>query len=213
MPSLFPIGLRVGVLLALVGEGHATAVPVPADYSKSSVNKPVMPTQARDTEARLRQVIGQLQQGQPDYDQMEPALRAAVRQQMDVTTSMLRALGAVQAIAYEGQQQNADVYDIRFANGAAVCLISLSPEGKTATLFVNRPVFAQTATEDRLRQVIEQLQQGQPDYDQMEPALQAAVRQQTGAVAAKLHALGAVQAITYKGQQQGDAYEVRFANG
>jgi hypothetical protein len=133
---------------------------------------------------------------------------------MDTISPMLRALGALQSVTYEGRQQNADVYDVHFANGEAVWLISLSPDGKIATLFVNRPVFAQTATESRLRQVIGELQQGQPDYDQMEPALRAAVRQQMDTVTARLRALGAVQSITYKGRQQGaDAYDVRFVNG
>src|SRR5689334_12292415 len=160
MPRHLWIALLAGTARAGVGDVHATAFPVWANFSQPS-KELIMRAEASETESRLRQAIGQLQQGQPDYDQMEPALRVAVRQQMDATASMLRALGAVQSITYEGRQQNADVYDVRFANGEAVWLIALSAEGRISTLFVNRPMFTQTATEDRLRDVIGQLRQGQ----------------------------------------------------
>ena len=73
---------------------------------------------------------------------------------MDSMNATLRALGALHAINYEGQQQGTDVYDVRFENGEPVWLISLSQDGKIATLLLNRPTFAQSETEHRLRQVM-----------------------------------------------------------
>ena len=141
MCKTFLAGLLLGATTALASPGFAGPVPVSADLLRSRADHPFVRAQARETEDRLRQVIDQLQRGQPDYDQMEPVLRAAVRQQMDTISPMLRALGALQSVTYEGRQQNADVYDVHFANGEAVWLISLSPDGKIATLFVNRPVL------------------------------------------------------------------------
>ena len=133
---------------------------------------------------------------------------------MDSMNATLRALGALQAINYEGQQQGTDVYDVRFENGETVWLISLSQDGKIATLLLNRPTFAQSETEHRLRQVIGELHNGKPDYNQMEPTLQVVVRKQAETVMTKLQALGSLQSITYKGRQQGaDVYDVRFENG
>ena len=168
----------IGLVVMLAGPARAAGIPASAGSLGPGAAGVLTPTQARETEDRLRQVIAGLEQGQPDYDQMEPALRIAVRQQIGATTGMLQVLGPIQSIAYEGKQGSADVFDVRFAAGEGVWLIALSPEGKIATLFVNRPVFAPAATQSRLEQVIRQLQQGEPDYDQMTPTLRAAVERQ-----------------------------------
>ena len=62
-----------------------------------------------------------------------------------------------------------------------------------------------------LQTVIEGLQLGKPDFTQMEPALQQAIRQQGMAA---LQQLGALKTITFLGEQNGNGiYEVEFQNG
>jgi hypothetical protein len=78
---------------------------------------PVNLAHAFDTKARLRNVIAELKSGKPNYDQMEPMLRITVRRQMAVLVPRLQALGSLLSISYEGQQQGADVYEVKFTNG------------------------------------------------------------------------------------------------
>ena len=88
----------------------------------------------RLTEIKLREVIQDLQNGKPNYEQMEPGLRAAVRQQYSMARSRLQHLGELQSVSYQGKEQGVDVYNVTFSNGATVWIISLSPNGKIAML-------------------------------------------------------------------------------
>jgi hypothetical protein len=114
------------------------APPTPAtDHTPraSVLPEPVLLAQeSRRTEGRLRKVINELQQGTPNYDDMEPALRAAVRQQLPMVVQKLKGLGAVRSIKFEGEQQGGDVYDVQFERGGTVWMIALSPGNKIMTL-------------------------------------------------------------------------------
>jgi hypothetical protein len=90
--------------------------------------------QASGTEAALKKAIADLQKGTPDYDSMEVVLSTAVKQQIGVVVPRLKQLGALKSVAFQGQQNGADVYDVRFENGATVWMIALSPSGKIAGL-------------------------------------------------------------------------------
>jgi hypothetical protein len=87
------------------------------------------------TESRLRTTIAQLKSGSPDYDQMQPVLRIAVRQQLTSVESRLKALGDLQSMSFEGQQNGADVYQVNFTNGPTTWLIAVAPDGKLAALW------------------------------------------------------------------------------
>jgi len=91
--------------------------------------------QSSSTESALRTVIPQLQRGEPDYNNMEAMLRAAVKQQLPTITPRLKALGKIQSVAHEGVQNGADVYGVVFEGGATVWMIALSPNGKISTLY------------------------------------------------------------------------------
>jgi hypothetical protein len=88
----------------------------------------------RLTEIKLREVIQDLKNGEPNYEQMEPVLRAAVRRQYSMARSLLQQLGELQSVSYQGKEQGIDVYNVTFSNGATVWMISLLPDGKIATL-------------------------------------------------------------------------------
>lgn len=91
----------------------------------------------RPTQGRLRATIEVLRQGSPNYDEMEPALRIAVRHSLEATRERLEHLGGIERISYEGQQQNADVYEVTFTNGPTIWIIGLAPDGRIATLWFN----------------------------------------------------------------------------
>jgi hypothetical protein len=95
---------------------------------------PVNLAHAFDTEARLRSVIEGLRSGKTNYDQMEPMLRITIRRQMAVLVPRLQALGSLLSISYEGQQQGADVYEVKFSNGTTAWMIAIAPNGNISVL-------------------------------------------------------------------------------
>lgn len=69
-------------------------------------------------------------------------------------------------------------------------------------------------TESKLRDVIERVRQGQPNYEEMEPPLALAVQQQLVVAQARLRQLGSVVSLRFEGQHQGaDIYGVTFERG
>lgn len=95
---------------------------------------PVNLAQAFDTEARLRTVIAELKSGKPNYDLMEPMLRIAVRQHIAEWSPRLQALGSLQSLSYEGEQQGAKVYEVKFTHGSTAWMIAIAPNGNIAVL-------------------------------------------------------------------------------
>lgn len=95
---------------------------------------PVNLAHAFDTEARLRTVIAELKSGNPNYKQMEPMVRIAVRHQMAVWGPRLQALGSLLSLSFEGQQQGADVYEAKFTNGSTAWMIGIASNGNIAAL-------------------------------------------------------------------------------
>ena len=95
---------------------------------------PVSLAHAFDTEARLRGVIDEIRSGKPDYELMEPMVRISLRRQLQALTSRLQALGNLISISREGEQQHADVYEVKFENGVAAWMIAIAPNGRITTL-------------------------------------------------------------------------------
>jgi uncharacterized protein len=82
----------------------------------------------------------------------------------------------------------------------------------------DRRMIAQNApqhqTEAVLREIIAQLRAGNPDYANLEPQLEQAVRQQMPNIRALLDQLGPLQRLDFIGTQSGlDLYRGVFANG
>jgi hypothetical protein len=69
--------------------------------------------------------------------------------------------------------------------------------------------------EAALRQMIEDLRLGKPDYDAMTSVLATATRQHLPQLRSTITQLGAIQSITFKGVAPAgaDIYEVTFENG
>jgi hypothetical protein len=94
-------------------------------------------SQPRATELRLRSAIEKIQAGSPNYEEMEPFLRAAVKNQYSAVVPRLQSMGSIKSITFEGSQNGQDIYNVTFANGALVWGIALTPNGKIAALYFN----------------------------------------------------------------------------
>jgi uncharacterized protein len=98
----------------------------------------------RETEGPLRKIIADLQQGAPDADSVEPALRSAVQVQAAATAAFLRSLGQLKQVEFVSAESGSDAYRATFQNGATNWLIRMSPTGKIAGLLF-RPIAAAEA--------------------------------------------------------------------
>jgi beta-lactamase regulating signal transducer with metallopeptidase domain len=85
------------------------------------------------SEGALRRSIESLKTGQPNYDEMTPALAEAARQQLPWLKRSQEQLGQLQSISFRGVGSSGwDVYEVRFANGISIWRIFLAPDGKIA---------------------------------------------------------------------------------
>ncbi|WP_298270781.1 glyoxalase superfamily protein [uncultured Bradyrhizobium sp.] len=88
------------------------------------------------TEAALHRLIDGIASGNPDYNEMSPALAAATRKQMQ-WLQPLADLGNIQSIRFLGVgEQGEDVYSVRHTNGAAHWRIALDDKGIISTAWV-----------------------------------------------------------------------------
>ncbi len=82
------------------------------------------------SEAAVRAAIEQIQSGRPNYDRMSPTLAAATREQLPQIQAMIVKLGALQSVSFKGVGQGgADIYLVKFENGALEYRIVLGPGG------------------------------------------------------------------------------------
>lgn len=132
--------MKLPVLAALaalaVAPLPALAQETPTDPSALPSAQPVGPSPevVAAHEAVLRKVIGELQAGKPDYDQMVPQLADAVRAAGPDIQTKLAELGPIKSIAYTGSQQQALKFKVIFDKGATIWFIVIQPDGKIAGL-------------------------------------------------------------------------------
>jgi hypothetical protein len=85
------------------------------------------------TEAAIRRAIDELVRGEPNYDLMSAGLQEATRQQLPRLQELFKSMGALESVTFTNvDPQGADVYDVKFAGGALMWMIALTPDGKTA---------------------------------------------------------------------------------
>lgn len=88
-------------------------------------------TPAAGGEAALRRLLGELLQGTPNYSLMSAGLANAIKQQLPTMQPAIAKLGAVQSVTFKGVGPGgADIYEVKFANGAQEWRIWLAPDGK-----------------------------------------------------------------------------------
>ena len=87
------------------------------------------------SEEALRQYIGAMARGEPDYDHMTPEVAAASREQLALNHAILAKLGALRAMSFRGVTPlDNDIYMVYFAGGSAEWRIGLTKDGKIGRL-------------------------------------------------------------------------------
>lgn len=187
------------------------------------------------TEASLRRYIESLERGQPNYEEMSPAMADVVRRQLPGILATIKPWGALKSISFKGgSPDGADVYDVTFEHGTAEWSIApLDADGKVVrrgfrpTSSVNEanilPVHSEIVpgqsqhpgTEASLRRYLESLERGQPNYEEMPQPLADVVRRQLPEILAMIHRWGSLQSIVFKGVSPNgmDVYDVTFEHG
>jgi DNA-binding transcriptional MerR regulator len=90
-----------------------------------------------NSRALLAQAIDQHQRGEPDYDQMAPALAAAAREQCAMIKADLERMGPLKDIAFKGvSSQGWDVYEVSFDKGNLEWSFVLDDDGKFGGMFI-----------------------------------------------------------------------------
>ena len=87
-------------------------------------------TASPGAEAALRHMIEGTASGQPDYGQLVPAFAEVVRSQLTSIQPLLAGLGPIQSVTFRGVNMGYDSFEVRFAKGAQVWSLSLTPDGK-----------------------------------------------------------------------------------
>jgi len=180
-----------------------------------------------DREPLLRRNIDGLIKGQPDLDDMEPALAAATNEQWPAIQKNFGGSGALKSLEFQKvDPMGMDVYLATFENRKIQFFIGpLTPGHKMQWLFmIPAPDAAvldriknNTPDPDRepfLRRFVDGLIKGQPDLDDMGPALIAATNQQWPVITKDFGGLGALKSLVFqKVNPQGyDVYLATFEN-
>ena len=99
-----------------------------ADRIKS--NKP-----SAEAEAALRRIIAGIQNGQPPFEELLPALANAMRPQMAALQSMAKGWGALKTLTFKGVgPAGADIYEVEFEKAKTEWRIGPPVDGKVALL-------------------------------------------------------------------------------
>lgn len=86
------------------------------------------------SEPTLRAIVAAIQAGEPDYDVFSPDLAAKMREMEPQVTPLVQQFGELKTVAYEGEQNGADMFRLTFDNQATQWLIGFNDAGKVAAL-------------------------------------------------------------------------------
>ena len=200
--------------IAPLADGKISGLLVQAVYARAGDGP------SPGAEDALRQTIDALGKGAPAYDIMGPALADATRTQLPFLKQTADSLGSLKTLTFQSQNpQGWDIYLANYEHGTAQWRVTPLKDGKLEGLLMTDINLADAkphpGTEASLRRYIESVQNGQPNYDEMVPALADSVRAQLPQISALLKSWGALQTITFKGggPQDVDIYEVTFEHG
>jgi beta-lactamase regulating signal transducer with metallopeptidase domain len=145
--------VKAQLSFAVDGKGRATSVtlhqnghdqPMPRieetaarQINDSIARRVASQTASPGTEAALRRLVAGSMSGDIDYDQLEPALAKATREQQPRAKAFFEGLGPVQTISFAGVGPSGiDVYIVRHEHGVSRWMIALAPNGKVMTAAV-----------------------------------------------------------------------------
>ncbi len=102
-----------------------------ADAAAATAKRFKDQTPVPGSDAALRKMIEDVRLGKPNYDLMSSGLAAATRQQLPQLQATIVQLGALQAMTFKGVgPAGADIYLVKFENGALEYRILVGPDGK-----------------------------------------------------------------------------------
>jgi CubicO group peptidase (beta-lactamase class C family) len=86
-------------------------------------------------EGALKELIGSLRAGRPDYDRLGERQREVTRDQLPDLQGDFRSLGDLQALTFKGVGPGGgDIYEAKFANGNRTFRVALDPQGRIDAL-------------------------------------------------------------------------------
>ncbi len=192
-------------------------------------------TPSPGTEDSLRRFIESEQNGQPNYEEMTPALAAANRSSQPDNDLRMQRLGALQSLSFSGKDpagRDMDIFDARFENGRAEFAIGpLTEDGKVAVrswrvlptpeeeAAIKERIAAGRPDPERLqlltRLIVESEQKGVITEEIMSPALVAAAKKQWPQHIEVNQRLGSFVSLQFLhvDQQGWDVYDATYQNG
>ena len=114
-----------------------------ADRFAATVAARVSAKTASDgAERALRGYIEGLEAGRPDYETLGPGAAYITRLMLLNFASEITGLGQIQSLEFKGVAPNgADLFAVKFANGAAVAQILIGEDGRIELVYVSSPLF------------------------------------------------------------------------
>ena len=170
------------------------------------------------TEVALRTLVAGLASGSPNYDKLSPQFAAVVRRDLPVTHPMFSSMGELKSMTFLGRDgMGGDVYNLVFANGAAVMSAGLDGDGRMAGGILRRLTSSAPAprTETALRKYVAGLASGSPDYDKLSPQFAGMVRRTLPMTHPLFSSMGELKSMTFlgRGEAGDDVYDLVFAKG
>ncbi len=118
----------LGSMAACAAAEDSQMTPAPATVAAVQPN----------SQALLEGVLDELLQGKSEFAQMQPALRVNLTQRQGLIPSLstrLQSLGGLQSVSFAGQQNGADIYDVRFAGASSTWAVSAAPDGRLSRIY------------------------------------------------------------------------------
>jgi hypothetical protein len=165
------------------------------------------------TEAFTRKWLLAMQAGEPNYEDMMPALARATRGRWPQTSLKMKPLGTLNTITFQRVDiRGNDVYRVEFEHAVAEVMIApLTTEGKVAALgwrvlpndqsgaLANhkKDTSPNPGTEAFLRRYLVSVSKGQPDYSGMDPVIAAGARAQWSIMGPVILSQGTLKSLTF----------------
>jgi hypothetical protein len=136
-------------LLPATAFAQAAAATLPNSFDDAAPARVAAPTpQAPDViraETALRALIASIQANEVDYAVFSDDLAPRIRQQQSRIAPVIQGFGALQTVAYIGDESGAALFAVGFANARTQWLIGFDPDDRIAALLFRPAPAAEPA--------------------------------------------------------------------
>ena len=208
--------LSIG-LLAVLGSVLSAATAV-AQANDQAPNKILSEASHPATENWLRKQIAGWEEHQPVFEGMTEGLAAGTRKQRTGIQEKFDALGAMQSLTFQGQENGMDVYLVIFDHGALSWMVGPVASGKVGSSLFGGPTIRlgpSPGTEAAVRKLIAGFAAGFPAYDVMSQSLVSQIFPQMSSLGGAAKEFGALKSLTFSkiNPQWFDVYDAVYENG